>query len=310
MANPVWRNLLKKIQCEHLLDLLERLSISELNSLFLEIFRRRAVVQTPSSIVNAYRENRFVKPSNVNPIAFLHLELSLLQLAAERQFTPLLLSPLAPLGSCSVIALADQNKIVSSIRGTEVVADATNVLALEAAQKRRASNFDDAIINLCTVHRHVRAQALKGKGFTAHFGVFCAVSSGKDTGHLEFELKVLEKHLSLYHEFLTVKSGLKILITIKVISDTNAALYDSLAQQISKRLAMMNIKIVSVSSVDHRYYSGLRFSIDILDDGKEFNIGDGGFVNWPVTLLSNRKERMLTSGIGIELLYKIKNGLM
>lgn len=35
-------------------------------------------------------------------------------------YTPVQLSPVAPLGSCSVVATVDQNKVVSAVRGTEV----------------------------------------------------------------------------------------------------------------------------------------------------------------------------------------------
>ena len=58
-------------------------------------------------------------------------------LAAAEQFEAVELSPLAPLGVCSVVGLASQNKIVSALRGTEVVSDPTNVLALECARRLR-----------------------------------------------------------------------------------------------------------------------------------------------------------------------------
>lgn len=310
MANPVWQNVLKKIRCEHLLEYFEGLSISELNSLLLEVFKRKATSQAPSSILKGYHENRFVRPSTVDPIVFMELELLLLRLATEHDFRPLVLAPLAPLGSCSVFALADQNKVVSAIRGTEVVADATNILALEAAQRRRAYNFNNTIVKLCTAHRHVRAQALSGKGFTAHFGVFCMVSSGKDRGNLRFEREVLQNHLAFYHDFLSVNLGMQTRVTLKVISGTHAESFGLLAHEIASGLPMIDIGIVNVSSEDHRYYYGLRFSIDAFVNENEYNIGDGGFVNWPVALMSNKKERMLTSGIGTELLYKIKNDLL
>lgn len=44
------------------------------------------------------------------------------------------------------------------------------------------------------------------------------------------------------------------------------------------------------------YYTGLCFKV--FRDGVE--IGDGGFVDWSAGLLSDRKERMLISGLGID----------
>jgi hypothetical protein len=44
--------------------------------------------------------------------------------------------------------------------------------------------------------------------------------------------------------------------------------------------------------------------------GKEFNMGDGGFVDWGAKLTSNHKERMFTSGVGVELLIKLFTGVI
>src|SRR5690349_3023511 len=161
MANPTLDGLLKKVSDPELLQkLTEGLSPSELNSLLLEVLRIQAESQSPADLMVHYRQNRFVQPSALDAITFLKAELSLLEPWKQSGFVPLELSPLAPLGNCSALALVDQNKVISALRGTEVVADATNLLALEAAQQRKASGFGADNVNYCTVHRHVRAQAL------------------------------------------------------------------------------------------------------------------------------------------------------
>jgi len=49
------------------------------------------------------------------------------------------------------------------------------------------------------------------------------------------------------------------------------------------------------------YYSGVRFQIYARDKaGTEYFIVDGGFTDWTQQLLSNRKERLLISGMGSE----------
>ncbi len=49
------------------------------------------------------------------------------------------------------------------------------------------------------------------------------------------------------------------------------------------------------------YYSGLCLRISpTTSDGARYPIVDGGFTNWTARLLENKKERMLTSGIGSE----------
>lgn len=53
------------------------------------------------------------------------------------------------------------------------------------------------------------------------------------------------------------------------------------------------------------YYPGLCFHIDV--DGFPFGktpIADGGFVDWTARLLSNRKEQLLASGVGTELVAR------
>jgi hypothetical protein len=49
------------------------------------------------------------------------------------------------------------------------------------------------------------------------------------------------------------------------------------------------------------YYSGFTLRISPLaPDGIRYPVGDGGFTDWTARLLQNKKERLLTSGIGTE----------
>ncbi len=49
------------------------------------------------------------------------------------------------------------------------------------------------------------------------------------------------------------------------------------------------------------YYSGFTLRISPLaPDGIRYPVGDGGFADWTARLLKNKKERLLTSGIGTE----------
>jgi hypothetical protein len=247
-----------------------------------------------------------VKPSDVDPIFFKQLELMILQMAKDDHFVCLQLSPLAPFGSCSGVALADQNKIVSALRGTEVVSDATNVLAVHAISQRQHHQIR-ADINLCAVHRHVRAQSFSGKGFTAHFGAFCAVTSGLDRGNRTFEAESLQRHLSLYLRCLNTQ-GLVAKVELKVLDGETAGMYMELGREVARRLTHTDITVIEVDRALHRYYTRLRFSINVMWQGQEYNIGDGGFVDWGAKLSGNKKERMLTSGIGTEFLYKLTQG--
>lgn len=311
MANPTLEGLLKKTGDPELLQKLTgKLSLSELNSLLLEVFRAKAQAISPAELLKAYQANRFVGPSEVDAVTFRKLELQVLELAQGYGFEALELSPLAPLGNCSALGLADQNKIVSAVRGTEVLADATNLMALEAAVRRKASAFDGSVVNLCTTHRHVRAQALPPiKGFTAHFKLFCMISAGRDRGGHGFEQEAVFNHLSFYYHFLVEQLKLpQVIITLKALKGggNNLLAAARIMDHISGKLKGAEVSLVEVPHEAHRYYEHVRFSINvILPDGRELNLGDGGLMDWSAKLTNNSKERLVTSGLGIELLLKL-----
>jgi hypothetical protein len=43
---------------------------------------------------------------------------------------------------------------------------------------------------------------------------------------------------------------------------------------------------------------------------REFEIADGGLVDWTQQLLNNKKERFFISGFGLEILNKLEEGLL
>lgn len=314
MSNPALDRILEKIGDKELLNKLGRLPATELQSLLLEVFRRTAGDITPAQLLKAYETNRFVAPSLVDPITLHKNELEMLELAKGNSFEPLELSPLAPLGNCSAMGLADQNKIVSALRGTEVVADATNLMALESAVRRKHSKFDETVVNLCSVHRHVRAQALPPiKGFTSHFKIFTAVTAGRDTGSLEFEKMALLRHLSFYEKYFSAYFKIaRPKVIIKALRGADGTIERSrqLYEFIQATLNTFEVSFLEVPEKDHRYYQHTRFSLNADVNGNEFNLGDGGFVDWGAKLTSNGKERMFTSGIGLELVIKLLTGII
>jgi hypothetical protein len=314
VSNPVIKSLLSRLGEPDLLKKLDSLPASELNSLLLEVMRLRTLSISAGDLMHAYQQNRFVAPSSIDPVTFLKEEIILLELAKSHGYEALELSPLAPLGNCSVMGLANQNKIVSALRGTEVVADATNLMALESSLRRKESTFDSSIVNLCAVHRHVRSQALPpGKGFTPHFKIFCLLSAGADHGHLSFEKNAILSHLLFYKSYFvdTLQLG-DMSVIVKGLTgegqniNTSKALY----QHVSENVKEMSISFIEVPADEHRYYHHTRFSINIDHNGSALNLGDGGFVDWAQKLTSNSKEQMFTSGIGLELLIKLQQGLL
>src|SRR5215831_13449699 len=213
-----------------LTDLNEKLSGSDLNSFLLELFRLRTMNISPAAVLQQFANNRFAFPSTIDPIVFKELEIKYLGLARQYGFEPLNLSPLAPLGTCSAIGLVDQNKIVSAVRGTEVVSDATNVMALMIAHECRKGNTNT--LRYATTHRHVRAQALADPRHTAHFGLFCMVTGGLDRGSFSFEIEQIIEHLQIHLALLSASFDKKDIWMKVQFREENESFIQRLSEQL------------------------------------------------------------------------------
>ena len=55
------------------------------------------------------------------------------------------------------------------------------------------------------------------------------------------------------------------------------------------------------------YYNGLLLNIDAERDGRRLSVADGGSTDWTQRLLSDRAERLFTSGIGLERLIRLSS---
>ena len=106
-----------------------------------------------------YASNRFARPSAADPVALARFDVAAFA-ALPAGFEAIELSPVAPLGTASALATVHQNKALASIRSVEVLSDATNVLALECALRRKALLRADAkssqAVQLAASHRHLR----------------------------------------------------------------------------------------------------------------------------------------------------------
>ena len=297
-----------------LVEILDRrLSASDLNSLLLAVFFKKAVQITPAALLRAYRQNRFVQPAQVDAIAFTEFCIAWLKAAQTAGFQPLQLSPVSPLGTCSVVATAHQDKILTALRGTEVVADATNVLALESVVQRQAQSSPVEPTHFSVVHRHVRAQEVpKMPGFSAHFSILGLTSAGRDTGSFDFEKENLRRHIAFYKNYFEKKLGLApVKIRLKSL-DTDGEknrLFQAVISFLEKNEPGWEIEVVESKQVEQEYYLDLQFKVVIPGfGGQELEIADGGFTDWTQRLSGNRKERLLISGMGLELLFKMLNG--
>ncbi len=294
MSERSWRTAALDAQAAD--ALMEGLPASEVWSLLLEVLERRARQRSPSDVMRQFERDRFTEPAFVDQRTLVALDGHLL--AAASQFEAIELSPLAPLGSCSVVGPASQNKIVSALRGTEVVADPTNVFALESARRLRAN--PNQIVRLATCHRCVRAQEQpKRPGYSQHFRIFCLSTAGREReGHgllVDSLLEHIATHLRALdrleqHGYAFGKRSLKLLAT-----PACTPLADRIAEQVERVPIVRDV-------LTHPYYDGLRFMINVTaPDGAEFFLIDGGAFNWVRTLASNSRFVFVASGMGAQL---------
>jgi hypothetical protein len=312
MKNRIIERITNKLKIPNLIELLEHLSLSEIQSLFLKIVESKVKTKSPDKILNEYQSNRFVQPSDISPIVRRTLDLHIFSLLPP-DFELIDLSPLTPLGTASVLTTVHQNNIVSTIRNTEVAADTTNILALECALRRKKLLQKDPKstkrVKLCSSQRLTRAQSFEGKYFSAHFCVIALCTAGKDEGNDRFESETLIEHIDFYIRVLDQladKDEINIM-NIKLFEYEgydNASLFKKIENQYALRQDIC-IKTEKNSGFGKGYYRRLRFGISVINrDKEEFDYIDGGFVDWTGTLLNNKKERLLTSGIGTDFLLR------
>ncbi|MBK7859358.1 MAG: hypothetical protein IPJ65_12195 [Archangiaceae bacterium] len=297
--------LLRETGVANLVEVLtERLTPSDLQSLMLEIYARVAGRSTPRKLLEQYQRDRFVRPAVVDPRVLGELD-RVGWSALPAEYVPLELSPLCPLGTASAVATVSQNKVVSTARGTEVVSDATNVLALECAVRRRADPSRPALLSAS--QRLTRAQGLPGPKSWAHFRLLCLCAAGRDAGASTFELQSLEAQLRFYLRYVAAltAAGWPLSAPRVALTDLSGGRLLPSLEQLSARLRAEHPGVRCHLDPERKsgrgYYLSVCFKLCVQDaQGVELEVGDGGDVGWTQKLLSNAKERLVISAIGQE----------
>jgi hypothetical protein len=271
---------------------LAALPATDLQSLLIDLARVRAGRVNTAQLAHRWREDRFVQPARADPRALTRLEAALWD-TLPATFQGLELSPVAPLGTCAALGPVDQNRVVTTMRTSEVVSDPTNVLALEAARRRRSSAEP---VHLAACHRVLRAQQFP-PGFAAHFSLFALVSSGRDHGSRRTELDFLHRHLQAWTAMVGAVVGDRgFSISYSTYGDR------ALADQVRTEVGPLHPQLSENPGRRHGlgYYAPLAIKVDrILPDGL-VEVGDGGFVGWTADLMADAKERCLVSCISPE----------
>jgi hypothetical protein len=295
-------------------DALEQLSSglsgTQLQSLLLEVMQHRAHRRSPADVMAQYRRDGFVQPASVD----LRVSLTIDQhfLTVMPQFAAIELSPVAPLATCSAVALTTQQRVLSALRSCEVVSDPTNLMALECASRLRA--HPERPVHLATSQRVVRAQPHpKAPGFAAHFRIFALASGGLETKDHAFTVETLALHIRCMLAALdrVTANGFTLGARRVVLLATEQR--EAVASSVADALQSTNVPVTH-ERLDHAYYSGgIRYQIWItpqpIASGKlppepepELPLIDGGSFDWLTKLNTNRRAVFIASGAGTQVL--------
>lgn len=309
---PLLQRIVEAAKGADLLDLLaEELAPTDLQSLMLEVYRRRSLARTPADLLSDYRKSRFFGSA-----PFDEADLTEWGEIARRiggpQFEFLTMSPVSPLGTCAALAGVSQNWSIPTARTGEVISDPTNVLALEAAIRRsealKRGSAEAEPVHLSTTQRVVRPQAYANPNALAHFSLFCLVSSGRDRGSFGFEAEAIKAHLAIYLAGFRRYFGDDVALTVSY-TITNAGNPDARLEALRDvaRRHSANVEEEAGRVAVDQYYDGFCFHIwGGWSSDERRQLVDGGAVDWTAKLLSNAKERAFISGTGIDGLVALR----
>jgi hypothetical protein len=263
-------------------EALATLPATDLQTLLLSLGRDRATRVKPPDLMRRWREDRFVHPATSDPRVLAEIEARMWRLLPA-EVDGVELSPVVPLGTCSAVGPVSQNRIVSTMRSAEVLSDATNALAIEAATRRSRQPTHGAV-HLAASHRLLRAQRF-APGWSAHFRLFSLVSSARDTGSGATQARLLALHLGYWRRVL------------------DALLPPPAASELRYTRFTGTVPVAGGAIEEPDRVRGSGYYVDLalrITAGDDVELGDGGFTTWTVQLMGNAKERCLVSCLSTE----------
>jgi len=274
-------------------------SPSETTPTLLALARRQAARRRPADLLAQWERDAYVAPSMLDGRTMHALDG--LALAAAEGYEALVLSPVAPLGNCSVLGPTSQDRTLMANRGTEVVGDPTNALALECARRLRA---DPSVTQrLCTIHQTLRCQPFPpGKGFSRHFRLLATVEAGPGLAEDGFEVEAFAHAIEAFVWLCDRAAALGYHIPARELVLRVAEGRHALANRITARLEPTGLPIRR-EPLESPYYDGVRMLFNVRTaDGDVVPLGDVGRFDWVARLTTHRRMRMVAAGFGLQLL--------
>jgi hypothetical protein len=263
-SERVWR----RLEASPRTALEHDLSQADLQTLLLDVARQRAATATPARLMQRWRQDRYVTPWATDPRKVWRTEAGLWELLPG-EFTGVELSPVTPLGTCAALGPVSQNGVISTIRGSEVVSDPTNVL---------------------------RAQPFDAPGAFQHFRLFALVTSARDRGSAATEAAMLITHLKFWTAALgTLRETQGSHVTVSYTMLGFPPLTERMKDTVLPAPQPLPANVTLTEDPDRQHGRGYyeRAAIKLYAD--DLDIGDGGFTDWTAQLNNDAKERCFTS---------------
>jgi hypothetical protein len=280
---------------------LARLPATDLQSLMLHLARAQSRQRSPADLLRQHAHDRTVAAGPVDARRVHDVEQQAF-LAAEG-FDARELPPVSPLGLQTVLGAIDQMRVLATARGTEVLSDPTTQLALEAAVARRQGADE---VRLCAVGRVLRTQPMPA-GDHAHFVLFSMVTAGRAGDRRGFESAALRSQAAVHLRLLAAAApGRPTVVGISHASAPPEALEQDIAAPLRHEFPTTRVELRPERVEGAEYYRGLMVDIGLADrGGTVHSVADGGATDWTARLLSDRKERMVVTGIGVERVIRL-----
>lgn len=277
------------------------MSPSESRGLLLELARRQAGSKSPSDVLRQWTHDATVAPSGVDLRTINRFDALALEAAGD--YEAILLSPVAPLGVNAVVAPTSQDRTLSTGRGTEVVSDPTNVLAVESA--RRLMSDPGTAVHLCTAHQTLRMQAASAApGRSQHFRLFALSDAGRGLPDDGFEVAAVVRQIGVHHRLLDLCEREGLILRGRGLVLRSSAARSVLADRVRTALhAEWPDLEIERRPLESEYYDGLRVGFGAADRTGAFQeVVDLGMFDWVARFAGNARLRFVASAIGIQLL--------
>ena len=88
---------------------------------------------------------------------------------------------------------------------------------------------------------------------------------------------------------------------------------NTISKQIEEAIRLMcqSLEVdFKVKEITNKYYQILQFKIFLSYKNGQIDLADGGFVDWTQKMLANNKQRLFISGVGLEIIHKIRQEIL